>query len=231
MRTFVVGDIHGAYKALCQCFERSGFDKDNDRLIVLGDVCDGYSQVKEVIDELLSLKHCVFIIGNHDIMALNWLTTGFQESYWMDEGGAATANAYAKGAPDKHIQFLKNGKFWFEDAGDIFVHGGFDPSVALENQDKLDLVWDRKLILDAVNRSKNGGSYQYAPWKRIFLGHTPTYNFGISTPMKACNILDLDTGAGWSGALSIMDVATEGFWQSDKTQLLYPHERARNRKS
>lgn len=33
MKTFVMGDIHGAYKALIQCIERSGFDKekDNDR--------------------------------------------------------------------------------------------------------------------------------------------------------------------------------------------------------
>ena len=39
MKTFVIGDIHGAYKALLQCFERSGFDYEKDHLIVLGDVC------------------------------------------------------------------------------------------------------------------------------------------------------------------------------------------------
>ena len=55
MRTFAIGDIHGAYKALVQCFERSGFDYENDRLIVLGDVCDGYPEVKQCIDELQAL--------------------------------------------------------------------------------------------------------------------------------------------------------------------------------
>ena len=35
MKTFAVGDIHGAYKSLVQCLERSKFDYNNDRLIVL----------------------------------------------------------------------------------------------------------------------------------------------------------------------------------------------------
>ena len=41
MRTFVMGDIHGAYNALLQCLKRSGFDYENDQLIQLGDVADG----------------------------------------------------------------------------------------------------------------------------------------------------------------------------------------------
>ncbi|MCA9398849.1 MAG: metallophosphoesterase, partial [Candidatus Omnitrophica bacterium] len=55
MRVFAIGDIHGAYKALIQCLERSGFDYQKDRLIVLGDVCDGYPQAKKCISELLKI--------------------------------------------------------------------------------------------------------------------------------------------------------------------------------
>jgi len=33
--------------------------------------------------------------------------------------------------------------------------------------------------------------------------------------MKAANIYNLDTGAGHTGRLSIMDVDTKEFWQSD----------------
>jgi len=49
MKTFVIGDIHGAYKALIQCLKRSKFDYDRDRLICLGDVVDGYPETKECI--------------------------------------------------------------------------------------------------------------------------------------------------------------------------------------
>ena len=37
-KTYAIGDIHGAYKSLVQCLERSKFDYNNDRLIVMGDV-------------------------------------------------------------------------------------------------------------------------------------------------------------------------------------------------
>jgi len=35
MRTFVLGDIHGAYKALKQCFQKAEFDHETDQLICL----------------------------------------------------------------------------------------------------------------------------------------------------------------------------------------------------
>ncbi len=63
MRTFTIGDIHGAYKALIQCLERSGFNYQEDRLIALGVVCDGYSEVKQCVGVLIKIKHCDYIIG------------------------------------------------------------------------------------------------------------------------------------------------------------------------
>ncbi len=33
--------------------------------------------------------------------------------------------------------------------------------------------------------------------------------------MKAANVYNLDTGAGGTGRLTIMEVATKQFWQSD----------------
>jgi len=32
----------------------------------------------------------------------------------------------------------------------------------------------------------------------------------------------MDTGAGWSGKLTIMDIDTNEFWQSDVVKDLYP---------
>ena len=55
MRTLVCGDIHGAHRALLQCFEKSSFDYEKDKLICLGDVADGWSEVPECFDELLKV--------------------------------------------------------------------------------------------------------------------------------------------------------------------------------
>ncbi|MBM3246586.1 MAG: hypothetical protein FJZ13_04585, partial [Candidatus Omnitrophica bacterium] len=34
-------------------------------------------------------------------------------------------------------------------------------------------------------------------------------------PIHVCNVWNIDTGAGWSGKLTIMDVDTKEYWQSD----------------
>ena len=44
-RRIVCGDIHGAHLALLQCLERSNFDFENDTLILIGDVVDGWPYV------------------------------------------------------------------------------------------------------------------------------------------------------------------------------------------
>ena len=49
----------------------------------------------------------------------------------------------------------------------------------------------------------------------IYLGHTPTLNWQESAPMNVFNVWNLDTGAGTSGKLSIMDIDSKEFWQSD----------------
>ena len=222
MKTFVVGDIHGAYRALLQCFERSGFDKKSDRLIVIGDVCDGYPEVRQCIDELLKIKHCDLIIGNHDIWALNWALWGVKPEVWTKQGGNRTIASYSGGPmPKSHVDFLKNGQFWLEVNDQIFVHGGFKPDVPLARHDAQTLVWDRELLDSAwgshlINHTRRIGGY-----KDIFVGHTTTQIYNSLEPIHACNVWDLDTGAGWSGKLTIMNVKTKEYWQSDLTPNLY----------
>jgi serine/threonine protein phosphatase 1 len=41
----------------------------------------------------------------------------------------------------------------------------------------------------------------------------------------------MDTGAAFTGSLSIMDVNTKEFWQSDPLPTLYPDEKGRNNDS
>lgn len=63
-KTFAIGDIHGNYRGLLQCLERSGFNNKEDTLISLGDVVDGHSQSFEVVEELLKIKNLIAIKGN-----------------------------------------------------------------------------------------------------------------------------------------------------------------------
>ncbi len=56
-------------------------------MIVMGDVCDGYPDVKECIDELLNVKHCDPVIGNHDMWAPDWALRGDKPEIWTSQGG------------------------------------------------------------------------------------------------------------------------------------------------
>jgi NAD-dependent SIR2 family protein deacetylase len=40
-------------------------------------------------------------------------------------------------------------------------------------------------------------------------------SLGCTKPLKIGNLFCLDTGAGWDGRLTIMNVETEDFWQSE----------------
>lgn len=91
MRTFVIGDIHGAHKALVQCLERCGFDRTKDRLITLGDVCDGWPEVKECVDELLTIENRIDIVGNHDLWFYQYMITGIHPDNWR-QGGMLAIN-------------------------------------------------------------------------------------------------------------------------------------------
>ncbi|ULT39931.1 hypothetical protein KRR40_34415 [Niabella defluvii] len=46
----------------------------------------------------------------------------------------------------------------------------------------------------------------------------------MNQPLNAFNIWNLDTGAGSSGRLTIMDVDTKEYWQSDPLNELYPEK-------
>ncbi len=90
VRTFVMGDIHGAHKALQQCLERAPFDKDKDTLIQLGDIADGFGEVHDCVEELLKIRNLIAIKGNHDEWLNQFLQTGYHPMAW-NKGGAATA--------------------------------------------------------------------------------------------------------------------------------------------
>lgn len=222
MRTLVVGDIHGAHKALRQCFERSGFDARKDRLVVIGDVCDGYPEVRQCIDELLQVRHCEMILGNHDAWALDWARKGERPWLWTSQGGDNTIRSYGGGPmPREHVEFLAGARPWLKLGGQAFVHGGFDPGLPLDVQPAGFLMWDRDLLARARWAHLAGSRERFGGFRDIFLGHTPTDMYGAKEPLHFCNVWAIDTGAGWNGQLTIMDIKTKGYWQSDPSPELY----------
>lgn len=240
MGTFVMGDIHGSYKGLLQCLERSGFDKETDTLIQLGDVADGWSQVPQCVEELLTIKNLIPIMGNHDEWAYQWLKFCTPQPMWLQQGGQATHDAYVNFYPDlmiKHEEFFAKQHLYYIDSQNRgFVHGGFQHPEGLGNERASSYLWDRELWKSAVashaiheRTLKNGNKPNNIPvclrqHTEIFVGHTTTMNWKTDQPMQAHNMWNLDTGAGFKGRLTIMDVETKEYWQSDPSEELYPND-------
>ncbi len=225
MARYVISDIHGAYKALLQCFERSGFDKNNDLLICLGDVCDVYPDVKECFDQLLTVKNMVYILGNHDLWCLDWAKTGNKPEIWLIQGGYSTINSYKGSFDEKHFELLKNAKGYYSIDNMMFVHGGFDIKRTLKQQTIETFVWDRSLVFEAYMKKKT--KKKITRFDKVFVGHTPTINFNSQVPICFCELMLTDTGAGWGQKLSLIDIDTGKIFQSDPTFDLYPDKKGR----
>jgi len=223
----VIGDIHGAFLALKQCLGRSKFQPKTDLLICLGDVVDGWPQTRECIDFLLELPHLVYIKGNHDDMALLWSMTGEAPYGWKAQGGYATIDSYNRQMLDTHVNFLKNGHLYHLESNKLFVHAGINPSKKIEDQGSDIFLWDRSLFKEAFTYRLEENPPQLSDYDEIYIGHTPIHNYGYNHPIKACEVWMMDTGAGWNGVLSIMDINTKEYWMSDSVDSLYPDHKGR----
>ena len=233
MKRYVVGDIHGNYKALMQVLKRAKFNYNKDMLIIIGDVVDGYSCSFEVVEELLKVKNKIFIIGNHDVWWMNHMATGWAEEIWLTQGGEQTIKSYKsqgyhyKKLPQTHKDFFSSGVYWYELDKMLFVHGGFDYPKHPKDCSIENLTWDRELI----ERFKNG--LKVKEWKKIFVGHTTTENSTSSPVMidlhgnKFAKLIKVDCGAGWSGRLCLYNIDTDEYVLSDYAEELNPDEEGR----
>lgn len=176
-RTFVIGDIHGAYDALQQCLSRSDIDYRKDRLICLGDICDRRTGVKDCVEELLKFKDLIMILGNHDQWALEWMRSNSRPGIWLEQGGSQTVESYQEGVPETHVAFFTNAKFYHQEGGKLFVHGGIDPERPIDKQKEEDFLWDRSLVYMALEL--NDPSRQLTQFKEVFVGHTPTISLNV----------------------------------------------------
>lgn len=240
MRILVIGDIHGAYKALNQVLNRANV-QNNDQLIFLGDYADGWSETPAVIDFLIELQktyNCLFIRGNHDALCYKFLNNEPMDEMWYFHGGDATEKAYQKADNQlkiKHIEFLKNLKnYHLDDENRLFVHAGFTNLRGIEYEYFSEMCyWDRTLweLAISVKVSPNDKNYpnRLRLYSEIFIGHTPTTRLGSDKPLNFNNIWNVDTGAAFKGRITVMDINTKEFWQSDPVFELYPEEQGRNK--
>lgn len=193
MDYFAVGDIHGEIFKLKALMNRLHI-KEDDELIFLGDYIDRGRYSFETIEYLIELdkKHkCIFIMGNHEWMFVNYLC-GIHEKMFMQNGGFRTVLSYADHGiniekklnprerilPEEHIKFFRKLKKYYETEEFIFTHAGIMPNVPLHGQPDEVLLWGREF------------SFINYRGKVVVYGHSP-HKFVLNEKYKIC----IDTGA------------------------------------
>jgi serine/threonine protein phosphatase 1 len=240
-KTYVIGDIHGAYRALQQVIQHVNPNPD-DRLVFLGDYVDGWSESRRVIEYLMELEqryNCIFIRGNHDAWCEEWLAGLAPDANWLFHGGRATVESYGNIKPAdrlRHLEFFGRMRSYFEEEGRLFIHAGFSSmhGPAMEHYES-NFFWDRTLwemalaVDDRIAKDSSFYPQRLRLYREIYIGHTPTTNYDKDTPMRACNVWNIDTGAAFTGKVSMMEIETKKLAQSDTVQKLYPGETGRNK--
>ena len=242
MRTLVIGDIHGGLKALKQLLDRAKVN-ESDTLIFIGDYVDGWSESSFTLRFLINLSkkfNCIFIKGNHDIWCENWLKEGTTFDTWLFHGGKETIDSYKKISEkekQEHLKFIDQMNLYFiDDKNRLFVHAGFvSMHGPAKEYSETNLYYDRTLweMALAIDSQIDEDSILFPKrlklFDEIYIGHTPTINFGSYEPMNAQNVWNIDTGAAFYGKLSCIDIDTKEVFQSDVVQSFYPNEKGRNK--
>lgn len=169
---------------------------------------------------------------------------------WWKNGGEATYDSYDWDdwrTIIKHFEFLETQHLYVVDRTReyLYLHGGWDTELGLEGTAKISpstIYWDRKLLESACLKEYYFRCHNKVPtsidprFKHIFIGHTCVQEWEhiildntVNKPLFASNIIDIDTGAGWEGVLTIMDVDSLEFWQSATGPTLYPEFKGRGK--
>jgi serine/threonine protein phosphatase 1 len=216
-RIYAIGDVHGRADLLGGVFSRIDASLKASPVkqpvqVLLGDYIDRGPNSREVIDALIARarQHAmIFIKGNHESYAVEFLSDPSVLSEWKQVGGINTllsygvkpstrddpkqrqdvAAAFRQALPESHQRFLQSLALSFTSGDFFFTHAGVRPGTPLSEQREHDLLWIRE---DFLLHEEDFG-------KIIVHGHTPT-----KMPDVRPNRINIDTGAYATGLLTCL---------------------------
>jgi len=177
-RILAISDIHGELDKFLQLLKIANYNPDEDQLVICGDLADRGNQNIDSICTAAYLQSQGTIItkGNHDLLCHNTIAEmlngkiGSHTRYHIQCGGFETVEEFKNASKDEltgMFNFLYKLPLYYEIDNYIFVHGGFDTSIPLEQNvaDTILWLWD-------------SNQFFYSPGykdKIIIFGHNVTY--------------------------------------------------------
>lgn len=227
-RLYAIGDIHGRLDLLRRLHEliaedARGADAADKTIVYLGDYVDRGLESRGVIDCLLDETPAgmtaVYLKGNHEEVALQFLDDAMVGEDWLQFGGDATLYSYGvqltaagggkmnlvdaqltlrENLPDRHLAFLRSLRSQCLMGDYLFVHAGVKPGVPVAAQSDRDLLWIRGEFLNS--RADHGAM--------VVHGHS----ISLEGEDKA-NRINIDTGAYATGVLTCLVMDGDKRWK------------------
>jgi serine/threonine protein phosphatase 1 len=222
---YAIGDIHGELGKLERLLDRIA-PVAGDRLVFLGDYVDRGPEAAAVVSRLIDLSRrtsCVFLLGNHESMFLDFLgwrgPAYFGGDAFLMNGGDRTLASYGffgeraqvKGfdLPPAHADFYRSLRLFHQEGDYLFVHAGLgprglqsgDPAYALRVSRPEDLLWNRSTV-----------DLPHTLGLTVVYGHTPNRDFSVrwNEPFS----IGIDTGAVYGGPLTAIRLPDESIVQA-----------------
>jgi len=203
-----IGDIHGRLRRLQKLLELICPAAD-DTLVFLGDYIDRGPDSFAVVETIIGLKNklpnTITLRGNHEafiIAALEGNLSAQARNLWCAyNGGDMTLASYRLAGEymSAHGDFYTGLRCFWETEAYFFCHAGIICGTALSEQKPDDLVDSR-------------GPY---PTPHDNLGKTVVHGHTVvDRPLIWPNRINIDTGAGYGGPLTAIELPGHRLWQA-----------------
>ena len=134
-RIFFVGDVHGCFKELKLLLKKAGYDSQQHRLILLGDLINKGPQSFEVLSWVRADKQVVALLGNHEWKFIQSIENKLPLSPELEK----LKQDMGKDIKD-WILWLKSWPIYIEEESFLAVHGGLVPGEDPRSSKKENLI-------------------------------------------------------------------------------------------
>ena len=221
---YAIGDVHGRADLLVSLMDQIMQDMARDEavgarpeLVFVGDLIDRGPDSRSVIEFLIAIQEwpeieTTFLVGNHEIMLLQFLHDPVAGRRWLRFGGYETLQSYGLGrigdigdeaelhriaselnrAMGPHLEFIENLRPWHANGNLLITHAGADPALPPGEQTIDALVWG---VPSFHQQMRTDGLW-------VVHGHTI-----VEKPCARDGRISIDTGAYRTGTLTALRVA------------------------
>lgn len=228
-RTIVVGDIHGCIDEFNELIKTISYNKNSDRLILLGDLVDRGPDSVAVVRKAREMDlECV--MGNHEYKFLKWHKSVGSKADVYDK-----LNYYSQ-LSEEDIDYMWRMPTYIKLDDVIIVHAGLKPGIALSAQSKDDLMYirytdtDRKFIslkkIAKLGKEETGARFWTEFWsgpESVVYGHNVHSMTDPLIEEVAPGVIcyGLDTGCCFGGRLSAMILESKEIIQIQAKRTYY----------